>query len=156
MAAWYPMPGCNLYNASKAALRWLGIGLAGELAAFGIKHCLIEPGFFRTQLLSPTANMAKSDSNNRIADYDELNATNDENFRAFHGNQLGDPVRGAEIVFDVLTCSGVAEGRGEVPPFLPLGSDAVKEIRKAAEQTIEQVNQWEGISSMSDSVAGGK
>lgn len=26
MAAWYPMAGCNLYNVSKAALRWLAIG----------------------------------------------------------------------------------------------------------------------------------
>jgi NAD(P)-dependent dehydrogenase (short-subunit alcohol dehydrogenase family) len=149
MAAWYPMPGCNLYNASKAALRWIGIGLQGELASFGIKHCLIEPGFFRTELLNPTANMAKSGEKSRLQDYAELNATNDKNFDAFHGNQLGDPVRGAEIIFDVLTSSGIASGR-EVPPFLPLGSDAASEITKSAEQTIKQVKEWADVSSMSD------
>ncbi|KAI2766808.1 hypothetical protein DTO012A8_7958 [Penicillium roqueforti] len=38
MAAWYPMPGCNLYNASKAALRWIGLGLADRkvLASIGL------------------------------------------------------------------------------------------------------------------------
>lgn len=153
MAAWYPMPGCNLYNASKAALRWIGIGLQGELASFGIKHCLIEPGFFRTELLSPTANMTKTDEKSRIADYAELNATNDKNFDAFHGKQLGDPVKGAEIVFNVLTSSGTAKGR-EIPPFFPLGSDAVSEITKSAEQTIEQVKAWADLSSMSDFPSG--
>lgn len=38
MAAWYPMPSCNMYNASKAALRWLTIGMADEVKQFGIQH----------------------------------------------------------------------------------------------------------------------
>ncbi len=38
MGAWYPMRGTNLYNASKAALRRLVIGMAEEINQFGIKH----------------------------------------------------------------------------------------------------------------------
>ena len=149
MAAWYPMAGCNLYDASKAAMRMIGIGLQSEIAGFGIQHCLIEPGFFRTDLLNPGANMAKTEKQARLDDYAELNATNEKNFEDFHGNQAGDPGKGAEIIFDVLTGTGIAKGR-QVPPFLPLGSDAAAEIVKSAQATINQVKEWETIAGMSD------
>ncbi|EKG13230.1 Short-chain dehydrogenase/reductase SDR [Macrophomina phaseolina MS6] len=149
MAAWYPMPGCNLYNASKAALRWLGIGLQGEVAHLGIRHTLVEPGFFRTELLNPSANIAKTAPEQRLPDYQELNATGDANFAAFHGAQLGDPKKGAQVIYDVVTSTGAAAGR-ELPVFLPLGSDATTEITKAAKQTLDIVDEWRSISALSD------
>ena len=135
MAAWYPMAGCDLYDASKAAMWMIGIGLQSEIAGFGIKHCLIEPGFSRTDLLNPGANMAKTVKQARLDDYAELNATNDKNSEDFHGNQAGDPVKGAEIIFDVLTGTGVANTAG---------------IVKSAQATINQVKEWESIAGMSD------
>lgn len=153
MAAWYPMPGCNAYNASKAALRWMGIGLAGEVAQFGIRHTLVEPGFFRTELLNPNANFATTSKTQRLPAYAELNATTDKNFVNFHGAQLGNPVKGAEVIYDVVTSSGVAAGK-ELPDFLPLGSDASVEISKAASKTIATVDEWREISAMSDFPAG--
>ena len=149
MAAWYPMAGCNLYNASKAAMRMVGIGLQGEISGFGIKHCLIEPGFFRTELLKPEGNLAKTGKESRLDDYAQLNATTEENFGKFHGAQLGDPVKGAEIIYDVLTGTGVAKGK-QVPSFLPLGSDAAAEIAKSAQATIDQIKEWETIAGISD------
>ncbi|KAF4543306.1 Short-chain dehydrogenase/reductase SDR [Lasiodiplodia theobromae] len=149
MAAWYPMPGCNLYNASKAALRWLGIGLAGEVEHLGIRHTLVEPGFFRTELLNPQANIAMTTPEQRLPDYADLNKSNDANFAAFHGAQLGDPKKGAEVIYDVVTSSGVAAGR-PLPPFLPLGSDASTEIAKSAQATLDAINEWRSISALSD------
>ena len=149
MAAWYPMAGCNLYNASKAAMRWVALGLAGEVSQFGIRHCLVEPGFFRTELLNPTANISGTDNSSRLSAYKDLNATTDANFAAFHGAQLGDPVKGAQIIFDVITSSGVAAGK-ELPELLPLGSDASQEIAKGASRTLESVEEWKAISAMSD------
>ena len=149
MAAWYPMAGCNLYDASKAAMRMVGMGLQSEIAGFGITHCLIEPGFFRTELLNPGANMAQNGKETRLDDYAELNATNEKNFEDFHGNQAGNPVKGAAVIFDVLTGTGVAKGR-QVPPFLPLGSDAAAEIVKSAQATIDQVKELKTIAAMSD------
>ena len=101
MAAWYPMLGCNLYNASKAAIRWIGLGLAEEVSTFGVQHCLIEPGFFKTDLLNPTSNVAKTDDSQRIPAYADMNSTADNNFEVFHGAQLGDPVKGAKIIYEV-------------------------------------------------------
>ncbi|KLJ08844.1 hypothetical protein EMPG_15711 [Blastomyces silverae] len=149
MAAWYPMVSCNLYNASKAALRWLAIGLADEVASFGIRHCLIEPGFFRTELLNPNANIALTSPTERIPDYAEKNATADSNFAQFHGAQLGDPVKGVEVIYDVITSSGHATGR-DLPGFFALGSDATAEISKSATQTLADLNEWKEISAISD------
>lgn len=149
MAAWYPMNGCNLYNASKAALRWLVIGLAEEIRPFGVRHCLVEPGFFRTDLLKPDANLAKTAADSRLSDYAETNKNADDAFVNFHGAQLGNPVKGAQIMFDVITSSGVAAGR-ELPGFLPLGSDAVAEITKTARGTIADVEAWADVAAQSD------
>ncbi|KAL2133670.1 hypothetical protein VTI74DRAFT_1948 [Chaetomium olivicolor] len=149
MAAWYPMNSCNLYNASKAALRWVTLGLAGELKGFGIQHCLIEPGFFRTGLLKPDANLAGTPPSTRLREYDEINAVADENFKKFNGKQLGNPVKGAEIIYEVVTSTGIAEGKA-LPEFLPLGSDAAIEISKAAQKTLDAVEEWKPISVLSD------
>ena len=85
------MPGTNLYDASKAAMRMVAIGLAGEISSFGLEHCLIEPRFFRTQLLNPQGNMAKSGAGMKIDDYKQLNQDIEKNLGDFHGKQLGDP-----------------------------------------------------------------
>ncbi len=149
MAAWYPMNSCNLYNASKAALRWLVIGLAEEIKPLGIKHCLVEPGFFRTDLLKPGANFAKTTTQTRVADYSQINKDADNAFADFHGTQLGNPVKGAEIMYDVITSSGIAAGR-DLPGLLPLGSDANTELTKSAQGTIDQVKEWAEVAAQSD------
>lgn len=149
MAAWFPMPGCNLYNASKAALRIMTLGLAQEVAQFGIKHCLVEPGFFRTGLLDPTANYVATKDTQRLPAYADVNATTDDSFAAFNGTQSGNPVRGAEIIYEVATSSGCAAGR-DFPEFLPLGSDACEAIQEAASQTSAAVDEWKDIATQSD------
>ncbi|CAG7957416.1 unnamed protein product [Penicillium salamii] len=149
MAAWYPMAGCNLYNASKAALRWLGLGLGEEISQFGIRHCLVEPGFFRTQILSPNINITPTAKSSRISDYQEANDTTDSNFAAFNGAQLGNPVKGAQVIYDVTTSTGVAEGK-PLPAFLPLGSDASEAISKAASETLAAIEEWREISALTD------
>ncbi|CAI7613954.1 unnamed protein product [Penicillium glandicola] len=149
MAAWYPMAGCNLYNASKAALRWLALGLAGEVSQFGIRHCLVEPGFFRTQLLDPTANITMTAKSSRLAAYQDVNDTNDSNFAAFNGAQLGNPVKGAQVIYEVATSTGVAEGK-PLPILLPLGSDATEEISKTVSETLAAIEEWREISSLTD------
>lgn len=149
MAAWFPTAGCNLYNASKAAIRLVALGMGQEVAQFGIRHCLVEPGFFRTELLNPSRDFTAAKNHNRLHAYGALNATTDANFEAFNGSQLGDPVRGADIIYDVVSSSGCAAGC-EFPDFLPLGSDAGEAIRKSATETLVAVEEWKEISCQSD------
>ncbi|KAI1744963.1 hypothetical protein F4680DRAFT_171760 [Xylaria scruposa] len=149
MAAWFTSNGCNLYNASKVALRLLVTGLAEEVKPFGIKHCLVEPGTFRTDLLKPGSNFAKTASETRIPDYAEVNRTADSVLGGLNGTQLGNPTKGMEIVYDVATSSGVAAGR-DWPGFLPLGSDAADIIKNSAKATIDEVEAWADVAAQSD------
>ncbi|KAK4225944.1 putative oxidoreductase [Podospora fimiseda] len=149
MACWYTMKSCNLYNASKAALRWAALGLGQEVKPFGIKHCLIEPGFFRTSLLKPESNFSSTTTSTRIEAYDGINAKADAAFKAFDGSQLGNPVKGAEVIYEVVTSTGVTKGR-HLPEFLPLGSDATEEIGKACRKTMDALEEWKEISALSD------
>ena len=48
--------------------------------------------------------------------------------KMFHGNQQGNPVRGAEIIYEVVTSTGVAAGR-KLPEFLPLGKGVMRQPR---------------------------
>ena len=145
MAAWYADAGASLYHSSKAAIRLIAQGLQVETSAIGIKHCLIEPGRFRTELLSPTANNLRKNTNHSIDDYAELNKAVGMGLHFFHGNQIGDPEKAAAVIYDVLTSSGVAQGR-EIPATLALGSDAVAEIIKSAQRAIDDVKDWEEVS----------
>ncbi|KAI3321850.1 hypothetical protein HD806DRAFT_502120 [Xylariaceae sp. AK1471] len=52
-----------MYNASKAALHGLVLGIAEEIESFKIRHCLLELGFSRTGLLEPGANMTVTNPN---------------------------------------------------------------------------------------------
>src|SRR5690606_15032133 len=115
------------------------------IKGFGIRHCLVEPGFFRTDLLKPGANLAGTSSTSRLPEYNEINRVADKNFRKFNGKQLGNPVRGAEIIYEVVTSTGVAEGK-ELPSFFPLGSDAIEEISKTAQKTLGDAREWHAIS----------
>lgn len=148
IGAWFSINSCNLYNSSKAAIRNLSLGLAEEIKPFGIRHTLIEPGFFRTALLKPGQNMTNTD-NTRIADYAEMNKNAKAAFDSWDGKQPGDPHKGAAILYDVITSTGVAEGR-ELPSFMPLGSDSIAEIKKDAQAVIDSINAWESIASKSD------
>ncbi|KAI1073386.1 hypothetical protein F5B20DRAFT_567206 [Whalleya microplaca] len=149
MASWYTMQSCNMYNASKAALRRLSLGLAEEVKHLGIRHCLVEAGYFRTELLNPNVNYTTSEASKRLPDYAELNAAADAAFSAINGNQLGDTVKGVQVIYDVVTSSGVAAGR-DLPGFLSLGRDANAEIVKAAQEAIDAVKEWESITTECD------
>ncbi|PUU81795.1 hypothetical protein B9Z19DRAFT_970619, partial [Tuber borchii] len=120
-----------------------------ELARFGIKTTTIEPGIFRTEPLDPHANFIKTNEDKRIEDYREMDETAEALSRDAHGKQLGNPKKGAEVIYEVLTHTGVAQGR-EVLLVLVLGSDAVSTIQKFARDQADLVESWGEVSSSPD------
>lgn len=159
MNAWVPFNACNLYNISKAAVRSMGIGIAEEVRPFGIRHCLVEPGAFRTNLLDPGTNFAstkdgdatavaatQSTTQRRIEAYREMNDATDAVFAGMNGHQPGDPVKACQIMFDLVT----GQGGKELPEFLPLGSDAVTYIRQSAEKVLRQIDEMEAVARSAD------
>jgi NAD(P)-dependent dehydrogenase (short-subunit alcohol dehydrogenase family) len=107
------VPGWGLYCAGKYALEGLTEALAGEVAEFGVKVTIVEPGYFRTDFLTEDSLALPADTTEAYPAIREMV----ENHLALQGNQLGDPVRGARLMIERVVS-------GEGPLRQILGSDS--------------------------------
>ncbi len=105
----------SAYAASKFALEGWMEALRVEVAPFGIHTTIVNPGFFRTELLSEQSTRYAEPS---VADYDGRREALMAGWKATHGQQAGDPAKLAQAL---LTIAGQ-----EPPPrrFLA-GVDAI-------------------------------
>ena len=78
------------YAASKFGVEGFMEGLAPEVAPFGIRTMLVEPGFFRTELLTPQSTQFAEPS---IEDYAERTQATIDGWRSMDGKQGGDPAK---------------------------------------------------------------
>lgn len=112
----------SAYAASKFGLEGWMEALRVEVAPFGIHTTIVNPGFFRTELLSEQSTHYAEPS---IADYDARRAALLAGWKATHGQQAGDPAKLAHALLAIAS--------QEPPPrrFLA-GADAIS----TAEQKI--------------------
>src|SRR5205814_5250448 len=87
---------CAAYAASKFAVEGLSLSVAAEVERFGIKITLVEPGFFRTDLLD--ARNVRWPSN-AIEDY-AAEGNVQETWSAYNGTQQGNPEKLGEALED--------------------------------------------------------
>src|SRR3954451_24189112 len=80
----------SAYSASKFALEGWMESVAGEVEPFGIQTMIVEPGFFRTELLTPESTTFGELS---IDDYDEARKQVNAFWASMNGRQAGDPVK---------------------------------------------------------------
>ena len=125
--------GYGAYSASKFALEGLSEALAQEVAAFGIKVLIVEPGAFRTDF----AGGALRQMPVLAAYHKELRA-----IRAFtsnmHQSQAGDPMKAAAAIDKAL--------QAETTPLrLQLGEDAITSIRAHTETMLADLKAWEPV-----------
>ena len=99
--------------------------LHGEVAPFGISTTIVNPGFFRTELLTEQSTNFAAAS---ISDYDERRAKQLEFWKGQNGRQPGDPAKLAEALLTI-----VAEARP--PRRFIAGADAIA----GAEQKIKEL-----------------
>ena len=84
----------SAYAASKFGVEGLD-GVAGpEVAPFGIRTMLVEPGFFRTELLTPESTKYASS----IEDYAERTEQTVTAWKGMNGQQGGDPAKLADAL----------------------------------------------------------
>lgn len=107
------MPGWALYCAGKFALEGLSEALAAEVADFGIKVTVVEPGYFRTSFLTTESLALPAETSEH---YPAVRAMVDDHLK-LQGRQLGDPVKGAAAIIER---AGLDDG----PLRQLLGSDA--------------------------------
>jgi NAD(P)-dependent dehydrogenase (short-subunit alcohol dehydrogenase family) len=88
------------YAASKFGLEGWMESLAPEVAPFGITTTLVNPGFFRTELLREQSTSYAEPS---IEDYDEGRAKQLEFWKAQNGRQSGDPAKLAQALIMIAS-----------------------------------------------------
>lgn len=117
---------CGLYAASKFGLEGLSESLAKELAEFGISVLIVEPGAFRTNFLDASL------YNDTLAGGPYAGSALEKALRTFasyKGKQAGDPQKGVDIIFSVVTGQGPAGHLKDNILRLPLGGDAFARIQ---------------------------
>ncbi|HET7048165.1 MAG TPA: SDR family NAD(P)-dependent oxidoreductase [Solirubrobacteraceae bacterium] len=130
----------SAYAASKFAVDGWMESLAPEIEPFGIHATVVNPGFFRTELLTKeSTNYAPM----TIEDYAERNAAQHEFWDGMNGKQSGDPAKLAEALVTITEL--------EHPPLRFIaGSDA---IAQAEEKLTERQQQIDAHRDLSTSLA---
>ncbi|KAA9377015.1 SDR family NAD(P)-dependent oxidoreductase [Microbispora cellulosiformans] len=128
------MPGFGAYCAAKFALEGLSEALAAEVAPFGVRVLIVEPGAFRTEFGGHRMHRSEPIDAYRVS----TGATR-ASVDGMDGTQPGDPARAAQAILEVL-------GHDDPPLRLALGDDAVDAIRAHHEMLRGDLDRWEKLS----------
>jgi NAD(P)-dependent dehydrogenase (short-subunit alcohol dehydrogenase family) len=129
---------CSAYAASKFALEGWMESLQFDVAPFGIDTTIVEPGFFRTELLVEGASSIWPELS--VEDYAERTTSTIAAWKAMNGQQGGDPAKlGAALV----TIAAL-----DTPPLrFVAGADVVAGVEQKAHLLLEQVDAHRELSS---------
>jgi NAD(P)-dependent dehydrogenase (short-subunit alcohol dehydrogenase family) len=124
------------YAASKFAVDGWMESLAAEIAPFGIHTTVVNPGFFRTELLSEeSTNYAPA----AIGDYAERSAAMRDLYESTHGKQPGDPAKLAQALLTIV--------EQEQPPFRFIaGADAIAQAEQKLAERQAQIDAYRDLS----------
>jgi NAD(P)-dependent dehydrogenase (short-subunit alcohol dehydrogenase family) len=125
------------YAAAKFGVEGWMESLTPEVAPFGIRTMLVEPGFFRTELLTPeSTNYAEP----TIDDYAEKTKQTVTAWSSMSGKQGGDPAKLAKALVQLAS-------QDEPPLRWAAGADAVKEVEHKAQRLLAQADAYRNLSS---------
>ena len=110
--------------------------LQAEIAPFGIATTIVNPGFFRTELLTE---QSTNYADPLIEDYDERRAKQLEFWKAQNGQQSGDPAKLARALIIIAS--------QEPPPrrFIA-GADAIATAEQVVADLKAQIDAERGLS----------
>jgi NAD(P)-dependent dehydrogenase (short-subunit alcohol dehydrogenase family) len=121
---------CSAYAAAKFGLDGWIESLQPEVAPFGIETMIVNPGFFRTELLTDDSTQYASSS---VRDYAERRAQNIASWKSASGQQPGDPHKLAEALITLVNL-----------PVLPrrfiAGADAVAMVEQKLVLVQQQID----------------
>ncbi|CAN7614387.1 SDR family oxidoreductase [Pseudorhodoferax sp. LjRoot39] len=125
------------YAAAKFGIEGWMESLAPELAPFGVRTMLVEPGFFRTELLTPGSTTFAEPS---LPDYAERTRATVAAWSAMDGQQGGDPAKLARALVQLAALD-------EPPARFAAGADAVETFEAKARLLLAQADAHRALSS---------
>jgi NAD(P)-dependent dehydrogenase (short-subunit alcohol dehydrogenase family) len=127
---------CTAYAAAKFGVEGWIESLTPEIAPFGIRTMLVEPGFFRTELLTPESTSYAKPS---IEEYAERTMQTVAAWSGMNGKQGGDPAKLADALIQLAT--------QDVPPRrFAAGADAIATVEQKAKALLAQANAHRALS----------
>lgn len=127
----------SAYAASKFGVEGWIESLTPEVAPFGIRTMIVEPGYFRTELLTPESTNYATPS---IDDYAEKTRQTITAWNGMNGLQGGDPTKLADALVQLVS-------QAEPPLRWAAGADAVQELERKARLLLAQTDAYRELSS---------
>jgi NAD(P)-dependent dehydrogenase (short-subunit alcohol dehydrogenase family) len=132
-------PGLSAYQTAKFAVEGFSEVLANEVAPFGVKVTIVEPGGIRTGWAAGAA----EPSGPITPDYEQTVGAWLKRFAAYSGNEPGDPDRMARAIISAVDAE-------EPPRRLLLGGDALDIAISSEEGRLAEANTWARTSRAAD------
>src|SRR3954462_9896553 len=127
----------SAYSAAKFGIEGWIESLTPEVASFGIRTMLVEPGFFRTELLTDDSTKWPEPA---VDDYADKTRQTVAAWKGMSGLQGGDPAKLAKALIQLA-------GEAEPPLRWPAGADAVEAFEQKARALLAQANAHRELSS---------
>jgi NAD(P)-dependent dehydrogenase (short-subunit alcohol dehydrogenase family) len=126
---------CVAYAAAKFGVEGWMESLRFDLAPFGIKTTIVEPGFFRTELLVDASTTWAELS---IDDYAERTAATKAAWQAINGQQAGDPAKLAAAIVTIAA-------QDQPPARFVAGADSIPAVEAKAHDLLQQAEASRGL-----------
>ncbi|MFL6623129.1 MAG: SDR family oxidoreductase [Sulfurifustis sp.] len=137
IAGFAGQPFVSAYAAAKFGVEGWMESLTPEIAPFGIRTMIVEPGYFRTELLTNESTKYPEPS---IDDYAEKTRATVTAWKAMNGQQGGDPGKLAKALTELA-------GSAEPPLRWPAGADAVDALEQKARTLLAHAHAHRELSS---------
>jgi NAD(P)-dependent dehydrogenase (short-subunit alcohol dehydrogenase family) len=138
MGGRFSFAGVGAYSATKFALEGLSEALAPEVAPFGIKVLIAEPGAFRTGFAGGALQQSPA-----LPAYADITGPVRMDLPATDHKQPGDPAKAAAAILQALDSD-------KTPLRLALGNDAADTISAYLDDSRAEFSAWEHISRSTD------
>jgi hypothetical protein len=141
VAGYSAYEGFGVYSSTKFAVEGLTEALHVELRPLGIRVTVVEPGFFRTDILDPSKSLIETAV--RISDYAETAGAMRAAVPGYNHHQPGDPTKLAQALLELVNAD-------DPPLRLPLGSDTLARIAEKNVRLERELSTWRASAASTD------
>ena len=141
VAGYSAYAGFGVYSSTKFAVEGITEALHLELAPLGIRVTVVEPGFFRTDILDTSKSL--SETGEQIADYAETAGAMRYAVPGYNHNQPGNPAKLAQAILEIVNAA-------EPPLRLPLGPDTLARMAEKNALIERETSAWRALAASTD------